>query len=73
MINIRKLVAVDMALNGTRFILMEFAVGIILPLLLGLLSMHAGLSAHSGWETSLGIWLVSIAANYVPFLTDYYI
>ena len=55
-----------MALNGTRFIVAEFAVGIVLPLILGLLSIRSGLSAHSSGETSLGIWLVSIAANYVP-------
>ena len=66
MVNIRKLAAVDMALNGTRFILTEFAIGIVLPLLLGLVSLRSGFAATSVWEAGLGFWLVSIAANYVP-------
>ena len=68
MINIRKLAAVDMALNGTRFIVTEFAIGIVLPLILGLFSIRAGLSGavQISWQTLLGFWLISIAANYVP-------
>ena len=68
MINIRKLVAVDMVWLGTRVIVAEYALGIVLPLILGLLSIRAGLyeSAPSGWETASGSWLLSIAANYIP-------
>jgi hypothetical protein len=68
MISIRKLAAVDMAWNGTRFILIEFALGIVLPLFLGLLSLRAGLFApvRTPWEWVLGLWLVTIGANYVP-------
>jgi hypothetical protein len=68
MINIRKLAAVSMALSGTRFVLAEFAIGIALPLILGLSSIRAGLFgvARAGWELTLGFWLVSVAANYVP-------
>ena len=68
MINIRKLAAVDMALNGTRFIVTEFAIGIVLPLILGLFSIRDGLSGavQISWQTLLGFWLISIAANYVP-------
>jgi len=40
MINIRKLVAVDMVFNGTRFIISECALGIILPLFLGLITIR---------------------------------
>lgn len=70
MISIRKLVAVDMALHGARFILAECALGVILPLVLGLLSVRAGTInlARLGWETALGFWLVGAAANYVPLL-----
>jgi hypothetical protein len=48
----------------------EFALGIALPLVLGLFSIRAGLfaGAPSWWETALGLWLVGIAANYVPLL-----
>lgn len=68
MINIRKLAAVDMALNGTRFILWEFALGVVLPLILGLLSIRAGLMQSSpvNWESAMGFWLVGIALNYIP-------
>ena len=70
MISIRKLAAVDMTLHGTRVIMAEFAVGIALPLILGLFSLRAGLvsAVQSWWETALGLWLVGIAANYVPLL-----
>ena len=40
MINIRKLAAVDTVWLGARFILIEYAAGIVLPLILGLLSIH---------------------------------
>jgi hypothetical protein len=70
MINVRKLAAVDMALHGARVMVAEFALGIALPLVLGLFSIRAGLfaGAPSWWETALGLWLVGIAANYVPLL-----
>ena len=68
MIKIRKLAAVDMAWLGTRVILTEYAIGVILPFILGLLSIRSGFfgPTPSAWEFVLGIWLVGIAANYVP-------
>jgi hypothetical protein len=68
MISIRKLAAVDMAWLGARVIVAEYAVGVVLPLILGLISIRSGLSgpATPGWETVLGFWLVAIAANYIP-------
>jgi hypothetical protein len=70
MINIRKLAAVDMAWLGTRVIVAEYAIGVALPLVLGVLSIRSGLlgPARSGWEAALGFWLIGIAANYVPLL-----
>ena len=70
MINIRKLAAVDMAWLGKRVILAEYALGIVLPLALGILSVQAGWvsSARWGWATILGLWLIGIAANYIPLL-----
>ena len=70
MINIRKLAAVDMALNGARFILWEFALGVILPLILGWSSIRAGFmqSSSTNWESAMGFWLVGIALNYIPLL-----
>ena len=68
MINIRKLAAVDMVWLGTPVILAEYVLGIIAPLILGWLSIRSGLfrPVHSAWQTVMGIWLVSIAANYIP-------
>ncbi len=68
MISIRKLAAVDMAWLGTRVIVAEYAFGIVLPLILGLISIRSGLFGldRSGWEVALGFWLVGIAANYIP-------
>ncbi len=68
MVNIRKLAAVDMTLNGTRFIIAEFAIGIVLSLILGSLSIRAGLSGTIpvGWEIVIGFWIIGIALNYIP-------
>ena len=57
-----------MAWLGTRVIVTEYALGVILPFILGLLSLRSGLRDPkiSNWETILGIWLVTIAANYIP-------
>jgi hypothetical protein len=68
LIKIRKLAAVDMAWLGTRIIVGEYAFGILLPLALGLLTLrHTLLAPHpSVSQFILGIWLLGIAANYVP-------
>src|ERR1700675_1203627 len=63
MIDIRKLAAVDMAWLGTRLILAEYALGVVLPGVLGFISLRGGMS---GWGEWLGIWLLGIAANYIP-------
>jgi hypothetical protein len=68
MISIRKLVAADMAWLGAPVILAEYAVGILLPLFLGLLSLRLGFlnPAGTAWEKIFGVWLAGIGANYIP-------
>ena len=68
MIEIRKLAAVDMAWLGTRVIVTEYALGVMLPLGLGILSLCAALARQdlANWQTILGAWLLTISANYVP-------
>jgi len=68
LIEVRKLAAVDMAWLGTQFVLVEYALGVVLPLALGLMSLRSGLAQPGlgNWQTLLGAWLVTIAANYVP-------
>jgi hypothetical protein len=68
LIEVRKLAAVDMAWLGSRLIVTEYALGVVLPLALGLLSLVRGLgeAEPANWQVGFGIWLVTIAANYVP-------
>jgi len=66
LVDVRKLAAVDMAWLGVRVILAEYAFGVLLPLALGALSLRSGLRGTSGAELLLGVWLLAIAANYVP-------
>ena len=68
LIQIRKLAAVDMAWLGSRVIVVEYLAGIVLPLALGVLTLRSTLSSFTlfTWQTLLGIWLVTIAANYIP-------
>jgi hypothetical protein len=68
MIIIRKLVAVDMVWLGSRVIVAEYALGILLPIALGVLSIRAGYFSpvRTPWQIGLGIWLVCIGINYIP-------
>jgi hypothetical protein len=68
LIEVRKLAAVDMAWLGTQLVLAEYALGVVLPVALGLMSLRSGLAQPGlgNWQTLLGAWLVTIAANYVP-------
>jgi hypothetical protein len=67
-IEVRKLAAVDMAWLGARMVVTEYALGVMLPLVLGILSLRAGLAQQDllNWKTILGTWLVTISVNYVP-------
>jgi hypothetical protein len=67
MISIRKLAAVDMLIHGKRFIIGEFAIGVLLAQVLGLITLRSYLtgSLQFLWAI-LGIWLIGIAANYIP-------
>ena len=70
LIEIRKLAAVDMAWLGSKIIIAEYTLGVIFPLALGMFTLRSSLSSPAPltWQTALGIWLVTIAANYVPLL-----
>ncbi len=65
MISIRKLAAVDMAIHGAGLITAEFAIGVLFPVFLAYFDLR---SMHSGLQAALGLWLVGVAANYVPLL-----
>ena len=68
-LDVRRLVALDMAAHGTRFIVAEFAVGVIGCAILGWLALAAGIHAlprEVSWQLIVGIVLVGAAFNYVP-------
>src|SRR5689334_853980 len=58
-LNVRKLVALDMAFLGTRVIVAEYAAGVVLPAALAVLSLRKG-------NLLFGLPLLWIALNYVP-------
>src|SRR5690348_11643613 len=61
MINIRKLVAFDMAVHSPRFILAEFVIGAIGIPAFGVFSLFRG-------GTKMGLYSLSIGINYIPLL-----
>jgi hypothetical protein len=60
-INVRKLVALDITLHGPRFILIEFGVGTPAILAVG------GYLATAG-QPALGVYLLLTGINYIPAL-----
>jgi hypothetical protein len=75
LVEMRKLVAVDMALHGRQFILAEFAVGVLLGIGLGLFFLRTFLSWLSLSSSPLipqvlvallGLWAFGTAVNYIP-------
>ena len=69
MINVRKLAATDLYFLGTKIILAEFGLGVPVMVLLGILSLRAGLfHTYATWQIVLGIYLLFLAINYIPML-----
>jgi hypothetical protein len=64
-IKIRTLAAVDIAFLGPKLILSEFALGVIGPASLGILTL---LRSHSLGGLLFGSYLISLGINYVPLL-----
>jgi hypothetical protein len=63
--NPRKLAAIDIVLLGSKFIITEFAGGVLLCIALGafILMRH-----HSTWQLALELYFISLGINYVPLL-----
>lgn len=59
--NVRRLVALDMGLHGPRFILIEFSLGVPVPMILGLSLVLQGFLLF-------GVYIFTLGINYVPFL-----
>lgn len=61
----RKLAAIDIVFLGSRFIIAEFAGGVILCVALGTFVLWR---AGSVWQLLLGLYLIALGINYVPML-----
>ena len=64
-INPRKLAAIDIIFLGPKFIIIEFAGGVVLCAALGVFVL---LRSHSVLTLALGFYLISLGINYVPML-----
>jgi hypothetical protein len=64
-INVRKLAALDIVFHGRKLILIEFAIGTLLPLAIGILSVSRG---HSRLLFLFGLYMLALGINYLPLL-----
>jgi hypothetical protein len=64
-INRRELAAIDIAFLGSKFIIAEFAAGVLLCAALGAFTI---LSAGSLGQRALGLYLICLGIDYVPML-----
>jgi hypothetical protein len=70
-INVRKLVALDIVFHGYRFILLEFGLGVPAMIALGLFVLSRALiggERPSVGGIALGAYVLSLALNYLPLL-----
>ncbi len=68
LINVRKLAALDVHFHGSRFVLIEFTVGVVLCAALGVWFVISGLYTGAQRSVSLavfGIIMIGIAVNYL--------
>ena len=65
MIDPRKLAAIDIAFLGSKFVVSEFAVAVLLCVALGSFIL---LRAVSFSQFALGLYFISLGFNYVPML-----
>jgi hypothetical protein len=65
MIQVRKLVAVELTYLGPKIIIAEYAIAVAVGSLVAFLSLRAGLfTTHSAWQTLLGVYLFFVAITY---------
>jgi hypothetical protein len=64
-INPRKLTAIDIVFLGSKVVITEFAVAV---LLCPAFAVFVLLRGHSLWQLALGLYFISLGINYVPML-----
>jgi hypothetical protein len=68
-IHVRKLVAIELAFLGPKFILAEYAIAVVAGIGLGALTLRAGLlRTHAVWQILLGLYLLFLALTYAVLL-----
>ncbi len=65
MISIRRLVALDIVGLGGRVAILEFAIGVVGPLILGVATLFRTTSIGG---TFFGLYLLALSLNYIPLL-----
>lgn len=69
MVEVRKLVAVELTFLGPKIIVAEYAIAVAVGLTVGVLSLRAGLfRTHALWQTLLGLYLLFVVLTYAVLL-----
>jgi len=69
MIQVRKLVAVELTFLGPKIVFAEYGFAVLVGAAIGVLSLRVGLfRAHALWQVLLGIYLLFLAFTYVVLL-----
>ena len=70
-IQVRKLVAVELTFLGPKIVIAEYAVAVVVGLLVAVLSLRSGLyRTHAMWQTLLGFYLLFIVLAYAVLLAS---
>jgi len=69
MIQVRKLIAVELTFLGPKFIIAEYTIAVVVGLIVGILSLRSGVFlSHALWQTLLGVYLMFLALTYAVLL-----
>lgn len=70
LLQVRKLVAVELTFLGPWIIIAEYAFAVVLGFVVGVLSLRAGIfRTHALWQTLLGAYLMFIVLAYAVLLS----
>ncbi|HVP49897.1 MAG TPA: hypothetical protein VMT56_01610 [Candidatus Bathyarchaeia archaeon] len=68
-VQVRRLVAVELTFLGSTFILAEYAVAVLVSLTVSILSLRSALiHTNAGWQVLLGAYLLFLAVTYAVLL-----
>jgi hypothetical protein len=70
MIQVRKLVAVELTFLGPKIVFAEYGFAVVVSTAIGLLSLRTGLfQTHAAWQILLGLYLLFLALTYAVLLS----